>query len=308
VLGGARLAFPGPHLDAASVLDLIEREKVTIAAGVPTVWLGLLALLDGDAERGIKHELSSVRTTIIGGSAVPRSMLVGFSQRHGVEISHLWGMTEMNPMGTIARVRASLGPLDDEAKTNVRLTQGFAVPFVETRHVDDEGKVLPWDGETMGELEVRGPYVASSYLGDEGLDKFTRDGWFKTGDIVTIDAYGHVKITDRAKDVVKSGGEWISSVALENALMGHPAIAEAAVFAAVHEKWGERPVAAIVFKPGQHVTDDALRAFLAPHFAKLWLPDAFVAIEQIPRTSTGKFQKSTLRAKYGEMLVRGDGG
>jgi fatty-acyl-CoA synthase len=306
VMTGSKIVFPGPHLDPASVLDLLERERVTLAAGVPTVWLGLLALLDGDLERGIKHDLSSLRSTIIGGSAVPRAMLVGFAKRHGVEISHLWGMTEMSPLGTIARVRASLGDLDEEQQTNVRLTQGYAVPFVETRHVDEDGKILPWDGVTMGELEVRGPWVARSYLGDEGRDRFTRDGWFKTGDIVTMDADGHVRITDRSKDVVKSGGEWISSVALENALMGHPAIQEAAVFAAEHEKWGERPVAAIVFKAGQHATDDALRAFLAPHFAKIWLPDAFIAVDQVPRTSTGKFQKSTLRTRYGQILVAGE--
>jgi fatty-acyl-CoA synthase len=184
-----------------------------------------------------------------------------------------------------------------------RASQGFAVPFVEQRHTDETGKVLPWDGETMGELEVRGPWVARSYYGDEGRDRFTADGWFKTGDVVTIDDEGYVRITDRSKDVVKSGGEWISSVQLENALMSHPAVLEAAVFAARHARWDERPVAAVVLKPGQTASEAELAAHLEGRFAKYWMPDRFLFVAEIPRTSTGKFLKSRLRELYGEVLL-----
>jgi fatty-acyl-CoA synthase len=299
VLAGSSLVFPGPHLDAKSILELMQDEKVTIAAGVPTIWLGILAMLD--AEQG-RWNLGHVRTTVIGGAAAPPSMIQGFAERHGVTITHAWGMTETNPLGTLARVKRHLEG-DPVRELRIRSTQGYAVPFVEQRHVDEAGKVLPWDGETMGELEVRGPWVAKAYFSDEGHDRFTADGWFKTGDVVTIDAEGYVKITDRSKDVIKSGGEWISSVQLENALMSHPAVLEAAVFAGRHEKWDERPIAAVVLKPGRTVTDDALRAHLEGHFAKFWTPDAFVFVQQIPRTSTGKFLKSKLRAEYGEMLI-----
>jgi fatty-acyl-CoA synthase len=208
-------------------------------------------------------------------------------------------MTETNPLGTLARVK----PHREADALAVRATQGYAVPFVETRHVGESGEVLPWDAETMGELEVRGPWVASSYFSDEGSDRFTKDGWFKTGDVVTIDADGYLRITDRSKDVIKSGGEWISSVALENALMAHPSVAEAAVFAGRHPKWDERPIAAVVIKAGHAATDEQLTAHLADKFPKFHLPDAYVRVEQIPRTSTGKFAKLKLREQYGDMLV-----
>jgi fatty-acyl-CoA synthase len=178
------------------------------------------------------------------------------------------------------------------------------VPFVETRHVGDDGRVLPWDGETMGELEVRGPWVASSYLGEEGKDRWTKDGWFKTGDVVTIDPEAYVRICDRSKDVIKSGGEWISSVALENALMSHPAVLEAAVFAGRHAKWDERPIAVVVVKKGMQATEAELAKHLEGKFAKFWMPDAYIFAEAIPRTSTGKFLKMKLRETYGEMLLR----
>jgi fatty-acyl-CoA synthase len=301
---GAKAVFPGPKLDPASLLDLMVKERVTLAAGVPTIWLGILALLDQEPKR---WDLSAVRTMVIGGAAAPPSMIDGFSKRHGLEVTHAWGMTEMSPLGTIARVRRhrTLGrqppgtPLTDEERLAVRSSQGTPPVLVETRHVADDGRPLPWDGATMGELEVRGPWVASSYLGDEGPERFTKDGWFKTGDVVTIDADGYVSICDRSKDVIKSGGEWISSVALENALMSHPAVLEAAVFARKSEKWDERPVAAVVRKPGQAVTADELAAHLAPRFAKFWLPDDYLFVEQIPRTSTGKFLKMKLRELYG---------
>jgi fatty-acyl-CoA synthase len=297
VMSGAKLVFPGPHLDAASIVDLMQRESVTVAAGVPTIWIGILALLDQE-----KVPLPAMRSMIIGGSAAPAGLIDGFRVRHGLEVTHAWGMTETNPLGTLARVKRSLSHLDDSQQLKVRATQGYAVPFIETRHVAENGAMLPRDGETMGELQVRGPFVAQSYFGGDGSDRFTTDGWFKTGDVVTIDAEGYLRICDRSKDVIKSGGEWISSVGLENALMAHPSVLEAAVFAAKDKKWDERPVAAIVCKPGRSVTADELRAHLAPSFASFWLPEKFLMVEQIPRTSTGKFLKSKLRELYGDCL------
>ncbi|MGO8991744.1 MAG: long-chain fatty acid--CoA ligase [Polyangiaceae bacterium] len=301
---GAKIVFPGPHLDAKSILDLMVREKVTIAAGVPTIWLGILHVLD---QAPGAHDLSSVRTMLIGGSAAPPSMIDGFLKRHGLEITHAWGMTEMNPLGTIARVKQHLAGGGDEATLAIRSTQGYPAVFVETRHTDDTGRVLPWDAQSMGELEVRGCWVASSYFRDEDASRWTKDGWFKTGDVVTIDSEGYVRICDRSKDVIKSGGEWISSVELENALMSHPAVLEAAVFAGVHEKWAERPIAAVVVKPGQAATKEELTRHLEGKVAKFWLPDAYVFIEQVPRTSTGKFLKTRLRELYGNLLVKGGG-
>jgi len=298
---GAKMVFPGPKLDADSLLDLMARERVTVAAGVPTIWIGILDKIDREPKG---WDLSSVRSMIIGGSAAPPAMIDGFAKRHGLTVTHAWGMTETNPLGTIARLKHHQESLDDATQLSFRASQGRAVPFVETRPVDEQGKILPWDGETMGELEVRGPWVASSYWGDEGKDRWTKDGWFKTGDVVTLDAEGFVRICDRSKDVIKSGGEWISSVALENALMAHPAVLEAAVFAAQHEKWAERPVAAIVWKPGQTASLDELRAHLESRFAKFWIPDAFLELQQIPRTSTGKFLKTKLRDDHGDCLTK----
>ncbi len=301
ILAGSKLVFPGPHLDPTSLLELMVNEKVTLAGGVPTIWLGILALLDKEPKR---WDLSAMRTMVIGGSAAPPALIDGFQQRHGLTVTHAWGMTEMNPMGTLARVKRHLRTGDHDAELAIRATQGYPIPFVEQRHVSEDGRILPWDGETMGELEVRGPWVASSYLGGEGEGRFTADGWFKTGDVVTIDREGYVRITDRSKDVIKSGGEWISSVALENALMSHPAVLEAAVFAARHPTWTERPVAAVVFKEGQGATKEELAGHIAGRFAKFWLPDDYVVMKQIPRTSTGKFLKSKLREAYGDHLEK----
>ncbi|NOK01490.1 MULTISPECIES: long-chain fatty acid--CoA ligase [Myxococcus] len=301
VLTGAKLVLPGPHLDPPSLLDLMAAEKVTLAGGVPTIWIGILALLDQSPN---KWDLSSMRSMLIGGSAAPPSLIEGFQQRHGLEVVHAWGMTEMSPVGTMAKVKGPLRQAAHEAKSSARASQGFALPFVETRVASDDGTLLPWDGETMGELEVRGPWVASSYFSDEGEDRFTKDGWFKTGDVVTIDSHGYVRICDRSKDVIKSGGEWISSVALENALMAHPAVLEAAVFAGKHPKWDERPLAAVALKEGQQVTKEELTAHLASQFAKMWLPDDYVFVPQVPRTSTGKFLKTKLREDYGDHLLK----
>jgi fatty-acyl-CoA synthase len=291
-LVGAKQVFPGPHLDAASLLDLVQRERVTFTAGVPTIWLGILDALDKNP-KGWDH--SSLKALIVGGSAAPQAMIEGFEKRHGLKVIHAWGMTEMTPVGTVSRVKSSLGGLSEAERFRLRATQGLPVPLVETRVVGDEGPV-PWDGKSMGELHVRGPWIAKSYFRNPAeADKFTMDGWFRTGDIVTVDAEGYVRITDRSKDLIKSGGEWISSVDLENALMGHPAVKEAAVVAVAHPKWGERPVACVVLREGSKATEKELKEYLEPLFARYWLPDSFVFMAQIPRTATGKFLKTALR-------------
>jgi fatty-acyl-CoA synthase len=289
---GAKQVFPGPHLDPASLLALIAEEKVTVPAGVPTVWLGVLELLD--REKG-RWDVSSVRRVLIGGAAAPQSLIEAFEKRHGVELLHAWGMTEMTPVGTTSWLKRGLAGAPDAERFRLRATQGLPLPFVEVRVVGEDGPV-PWDGRSMGELHVRGPWVARSYFKNPAeADKFTMDGWFRTGDIVAVEPEGYVRITDRSKDLIKSGGEWISSVELENALMGHPAVKEAAVVAVPHPKWGERPVACVVLKDGAKADDAELRAYLEPHFARYWLPDAFVYLQAIPRTSVGKFLKSALR-------------
>ncbi len=292
---GCTQVFPGPHLDPASLLELYEKEEVTISAGVPTIWLGILAILDANPG---KYNLSALRCMLVGGSAAPKSMIVGFQERHNLRILHAWGMTETSPLGSVCGLTSELKKLPIEAQYTYRAKQGIAAPFVEMRARNENGMV-PWDGTTMGELEVRGPWISKAYYqtpDEEG--KFTPDGWFRTGDIVAIEANGYIEIKDRSKDVIKSGGEWISSVALEGTLMGHPAVAEAAVFAIPNEKWMERPMAAIVLKEGKQATVEELNAFLEPHFAKFWLPDAYEFVKEIPKTSVGKFKKSTLREMY----------
>lgn len=294
---GANQVFPGPFLDPESLIELYVNEKVTITAGVPTVWMGLLQALDKNPG---KYDLSRIRAVIVGGSAASPALIRGFQERHGLSIVHAWGMTEMTPLGTVCMVPSDLKDAPFEEQLRHRARQGTPQAMVEIRARTDNG-FAPWDGKTMGELEVRGAWVASSYYNSNGPDdRFTDDGWFKTGDIVTISPRGCIELTDRAKDLVKSGGEWISTVALEVALMGHPAVAESAVIAVPHPKWDERPLAVVVLKPGQTATAEELRAYLAPHFAKWWLPDAFEFTSEIPRTSVGKFKKSVLRDKYRE--------
>jgi fatty-acyl-CoA synthase len=294
---GATQVFPGPFLDPDSLLELLVSERVTVTAGVPTVWMGLLQVLDKNPG---KYDLSRVRAVVCGGSAASPALIRGLQERHGLSILHAWGMTEMTPLGTVCSVPSYLADAPFEEQLQYRARQGVPQALVEIRARTDEG-FAPWDGKTMGELEVRGPWVASSYYHSEGPDdRFTKDGWFRTGDIVTIGERGCIELTDRAKDLVKSGGEWISTVALETALMGHPAVAEAAVIAVPHPKWDERPLAVVVLKPGQTATADDLRAFLAPNFAKWWLPDAIEFAQEIPRTSVGKFRKTTLRDRYRE--------
>jgi acyl-CoA synthetase (AMP-forming)/AMP-acid ligase II len=295
VMVGAKIVLPGPHLDPQSIVELFERERVTITGGVPTIWLGVMQFLDANPG---KYDLSRIRAMFVGGSAVPQSMIEAYEKRYGLKIFQAWGMTEMAPLGSVASYPCGMDTAPDEVKYAYRAKQGRPAPFVEIRARNEDG-LVPWDGRTMGELEVRGPWIASAYYNrpDAG-DRFTDDGWFKTGDIVTIDREATIQVQDRSKDLIKSGGEWISSVALECALMGHPAVAEAAVFAVRHPKWDERPVAAVVLKPGANASADELRAFLAPQFAKFWLPDAFEFIDAIPRTSAGKFKKSALRERF----------
>jgi acyl-CoA synthetase (AMP-forming)/AMP-acid ligase II len=292
---GATIVLPGPHLDPESLCDLFQRERVTITGGVPTIWMAVLQFLDANPGR---YNLSSMRAMYVGGSAVPQAMIEAFEKKYGLTIYQAWGMTEMAPLGTVARYPSGMEREPDAVKYAYRARQGRPAPFVEIRARGDEG-VVPWDGTTMGELEVRGPWIARAYYNrPDADDRFTADGWFRTGDIVTIDADATITVQDRSKDLIKSGGEWISSVALECALMGHPAVAEAAVFAVHHPKWDERPVAAVVLKPGQQASAADLKAFLAPSFAKFWLPDAFEFIDAIPRTSAGKFKKSALRERF----------
>jgi fatty-acyl-CoA synthase len=302
VLVGAKLVLPGPHLDPANVVDLFHRERVTLTGGVPTVWMGVLQYLDANPG---KFDLSPIRAMYVGGSAVPQALIEAFEKRYGLRIYQAWGMTEMAPLGTVSKVpiwmenAASPAPESREAAHfQYRAKQGRPAPLVEIRAANERG-LVPWDGQTMGELEVRGAWVASAYYDRSDTDdRFTPDGWFRTGDIVTIDADGTIQIQDRAKDLIKSGGEWISSVALECALMGHPAVAEAAVIPIADAKWSERPLAAVVLKPGAAPSPTELREFLAAQFPKFWLPDAFEFIDAIPRTSAGKFKKSELRERF----------
>jgi fatty-acyl-CoA synthase len=295
VMSGANLVLPGPCLDVASLLELCDRERVTFAAGVPTIWLGVLAALDSKPDA---HNLKCLRTIMTGGAAAPVSLIRSFEQRHGLRMLHAWGMTEAAPVGSVCWAPSDLADASPGERYAYRSKQGPPVPLMEFRARSEQG-LAPWDGETMGELEMRGPWVASAYYNDADLnDRFTDDGWFRTGDIVTISPRGCIDIRDRSKDLVKSGGEWISSIALENALMGHPAIAEAAVVAVPHAKWDERPLAVVAVKPGHSVTASELIKFLEPDFAKWWLPDAVAFVDQIPRTSAGKFRKSELRERF----------
>lgn len=299
-LVGAKQVFPGPHLDPESILDAFVQEKVTVTGGVPTIWMGILQMLDAEPER---WDLSRIRSMIVGGSAAPRSMIEGFQKRHGLHVCHAWGMTEMAPLGTVSELTSELVDEPEEVQFAYRAKQGTPAPFVEIRARNDEG-IVAWDGQTMGELEVRGVWIASEYYEDSSqADRWTDDGWFQTGDIVTIDERGYIEIQDRSKDVIKSGGEWVSSVALENAIMGHAAVGEAAVIAIPDEKWQERPLAVVVLKEGQTATADELRDFIAPHFAKWQLPDRFEFVEEIPKTAVGKFRKTALREQFAKQAV-----
>jgi len=291
---GARFVLPGPFMDPASVLELLSSERATFAAGVPTIWSGIAQALDAAPGR---YDLSSLKGILCGGSAVPPSMIEMYERKYGVRIFQAWGMTETSPLATAATVETHFEGLTPAERYTLAAKQGWAVPNVELRIMTPEGEA-PRDGRTMGEIEVRGPWIASGYYKDDAPDRFSPDGWFRTGDIATLDPTGCVQIQDRVKDLIKSGGEWISSVALESALVAHPAVAEAAVVAIPDDRWQERPLALVVLRPGASVTPEDLRAFLAPQFAKWWLPDGFVVVESLPRTPTGKLLKYQLREKY----------
>jgi fatty-acyl-CoA synthase len=297
-LVGCKQVLPGPHLDPVSLLDLFEREGVTLSGGVPTVWLGILRELDAAPQR---WKLAPGMRLVVGGAAAPESMFGAFD-RHGVLVMHLWGMTELTPLGTASRLKSYMRDLPEAEQLAYRITQGLPSPFVEARAVSEDGEA-PWDGKTLGELQVKGPWVADGYFKVAESDRWTDDGWFCTGDVASIDPEGYVKIADRTKDLIKSGGEWISSVDLENALMGHEAVREAAVIAIPHPRWQERPLAVVVLEDGADVAAEELRAFLEARFARWWIPDAFEFVESIPRTATGKFLKSALREQFAR---RGD--
>jgi fatty-acyl-CoA synthase len=293
---GAELVLPGPRLDPVSVLDLLDGERVTFTAGVPTVWMAVLQAVDAEPER---WDLGCLAQVNLGGAAVPASLIEGF-ERHGLTIIQGWGMTETSPLGCLSKLPADLETLAPRDQYEYRARQGTPIPLIEIRGRDDDGGLIPWDDRAMGELEIRGPWVAVAYHGGTGSDKFTDDGWFRTGDVVRINERGCMRICDRAKDLVKSGGEWISSVDLENELMAHSAVAEAAVIAVPDEKWGERPLAAVVLRDGMQASSEELREHLGGEFAKWQLPDRIEFIEAIPRTATGKFKKTALRERFAE--------
>jgi fatty-acyl-CoA synthase len=294
---GASLVFPGPQLDAVSLLELIVGERVTFTAGVPTVWLRVL----DEIRRTGPVDLSSLHTVLIGGSAAAPAVIEAFDEL-GVSVLHAWGMTETTPIGTVSRLKPNLLDAARDEQIRYRSMQGIASPLVEVRARGPEGPT-PWDGQAMGELEVRGPWIAGSYLNGVGEDRFTRDGWLRTGDIVAIDPEGYVRIVDRTSDLIKSGGEWISSLDLENALLEHPAVAEAAVIAIPDDVWTERPLAVVV--PAGEVNAEELLGFLRQRFVKWQVPDGVVFVEEIPKTATGKISKRELR---GRIEVPGAGG
>jgi 3-(methylthio)propionyl---CoA ligase len=285
---GARLVFPGPALDGKSLHDMFESEGVTLSAGVPTVWQGLLSHVAGN---GLKF--STMRRTIIGGSACPAAMIHKFQTEYDVQVLHGWGMTEMSPVGAVGALKPRHLALSDAERRAIQAKQGRAPFGVDLKTTDAEGRELPRDGQTPGELMVRGPWVISAYFNSD--DGPLRDGWFPTGDVATIDADGYVQITDRSKDLIKSGGEWISSIELENIAMAHPAVAMAACIAIGHPKWGERPLLVVVKKPQASVAREELLAFYAGKTAKWWIPDDVVFVDAIPLGATGKMQKNKLR-------------
>ncbi len=294
---GAKHVYPGPSPDPADLVQLIEEEGVTMTAGVPTVWLGVLEYIaENDAD------LSSLDRIVIGGSAAPESLIRQYDDM-GVEVVHAWGMTEMSPIGSVAHLKADLEDIPKEEQYAKQAKQGLIVPGLEFKVVDDDGNEIPWNGEDFGELLVRGPWVTDSYFKrPEANEEDFEGSWLKTGDIVTVDEDGYIKIVDRAKDVIKSGGEWISSQELENAIMAHEDVSEATVVGAPHEKWQERPVAFVVPTDDDAIDEDAfleeINAFLAEDYPDWWTPDAVVHIDEVPKTATGKFDKKTLREQH----------
>jgi fatty-acyl-CoA synthase len=301
VAAGATLVMPGADLSPPAIAGLIESERVTVAAGVPTIWMGVLPELEG-------RDTSSLRAIPCGGSAVPRALSEAYRAKVGLPIMQAWGMTETSPVCTVGRIKSTLERvLSDEEKADVRTSVGYVVPGVEFRVVEPgTTNPLPWDGEHSGELQVAGPWIAATYYNDDRAgDSFTADGWLRTGDVARVDPEGYIYLVDRTKDLVKSGGEWISSVELENEIMAHPKVAEAAVIGVPHPKWSERPLACVVCKPGETLAKEELLAFLEPRVARWWLPDDVVFIDEVPKTSVGKFSKKTLRDRFADYQLPG---
>jgi fatty-acyl-CoA synthase len=291
-LTGCRLVLPGSHLDGHSLYDLFETEHVSFSAGVPTVWLGLLQYIE---VRGLR--LSSLKRLLVGGSAAPSSLIRAFQEVYGVEVRHAWGMTELSPLGTVNTLAYKHMSIPEEARNALHAKQGRPVFGIEMKIVDADGREASRDGRANGDLLVRGQWVVSQYFKTEG-EAVLRDGWFPTGDVATIDADGYMQITDRSKDMIKSGGEWISSIDLEGFAAGHPAVAEAAVIGIYHPKWDERPLLIVVRKEGQKVTRDELLEYMSLHVAKWWLPDDVVFVDELPHTGTGKLSKVRLRERF----------
>jgi len=292
---GCKLVLPGPKLDGDSVCELLTDEGVTMTAAVPTVWLALLQYLEKTAKK-----LPNMQRVIIGGSAAPRSMIEAFEKTYGITVIHAWGMTEMSPLGTMGTMKPNNIDLPYEQQLDYKCKQGHPPFGVEMKIVDDDEKEQKRDGKAFGRLKVRGPAVAKGYFRGEGTGSFDADGWFDTGDVATLDPDGYMTITDRAKDVIKSGGEWISTIEIENIAVGHPCVAEAAVIGVAHPKWDERPLLIIVLKPGKAATREEILAYLTGRIAKWWMPDDVVFTGDIPHTATGKIQKMALRERYGK--------
>ncbi len=296
---GGKYVLPGPMAGSPDVLvDLLQSEGVTLAAGVPTVWLGLL---QHTAKTG--ETLDSLQRTLVGGSACPLSIMDEFRNKHGVETYHAWGMTEMSPLGTLCMPKPGFDLLSEDDKQNIRAKQGRTVYGVELKIVDDENNSLPWDGKAFGALKVRGPWIADGYFKLDESAAHTSDGWFETGDVATIDPDGFMQITDRTKDVIKSGGEWISSIDLENVAVGHPDIVEAAVIGVAHPKWAERPLLIVIQKESADLSREAVLEFMRDKIAKWWMPDDVVFVDEIPHTATGKISKLTLREQFADYTL-----
>jgi fatty-acyl-CoA synthase len=299
IAAGADFVMPGANMTPAAIAELIESEGVTLAAGVPTIWMGMLGELDG-------REFPALTRIVCGGSAVPKALSEAYREKLGMPILQAWGMTETSPLGSVARIRSTLDGLPEEELADYRASQGIASPLVEVRIAGPDGEDLPWDGEARGELQARGPWVAAGYYNDDrSAESFTEDGWLRTGDVATISPEGYIRLVDRTKDVVKSGGEWISSVELENEIMAHPKVKEAAVIGVPDERWGERPLACVVPEPGAELDGDEIRDFLEGRVARFWVPERIEFIEEVPKTSVGKFSKKTLREQFASAPATG---
>ncbi len=303
VMNGSTQIFGGPNPQPRDIIEIVHAEKVTLVGAVPTVWIAIQAILEKEPQ----WDISSIRCIPIGGSAAPRTLIEDFDKKYGAYMLHAWGMTEMSPLGSVCRPRSYTDGLPEDERYAIRAKQGAVVAGVDMRLVDDAGQVQPWDGKSVGEIQVRGPWVTSGYYDNPaGAVQFTDDGWFRTGDVAAIDSEGYIQITDRTKDLIKSGGEWISSVDLETTIMGHPKVLEAAVIAVPHPRWQERPLACVVPKPefkGQLAKQEILD-YLTPRVAKWWLPDDVQFIEAVPKTSVGKFDKKVLREKFKDWKPR----